>query len=156
MMYRYSTDDEAVRSIGKEEFELLPDSTQVGEAVLRLKMGGITPPLRTPMGYSFIHLLDRKYFAVSLRDSAMRSDSDVHRAVVESKLRESLNKRLGSLASKYPISVYMKNFEETEVTRAPSLVYRMLGFGGRMFAVPFVDPQVRWIQYWDSKNLQLP
>ena len=156
LMYRYSTDDEAVRSIGKEEFALLADSTQVGKAVLRLKVGGITQPLKTPTGYLFIHLLDRKYFAVSLRDSAMQSDADVHRAVVESKLRESLNKRLGSLASKYPISINMKNFEETVVTRTPSLVYRMLGFGGRMFAMPFVDPQVRWVQYWDSKNLQLP
>ncbi|MCX6136034.1 MAG: hypothetical protein NTV54_00865, partial [Ignavibacteriales bacterium] len=156
LMYRFCTDDAAVRAIGKEEFELLPDSTALSMIATRLKVGAWSKPVNSPRGYLFVQLLDRKYFAVTLRDSALRTDADVHRAVVESKLRQALNKRLGTLASKYAISISLKNLDETEVTRAPALVYRMLGFGGRMFAVPFVDPQVKWVDYWDSKSLQLP
>ncbi len=67
-----------------------------------------------------------------------------------------LDRYLGVLANKFNVSVDSKALSNLEVTRTPSLVYRYLGFGGRMFAVPFVEPNVQWVNFWKSGNIVLP
>lgn len=67
-----------------------------------------------------------------------------------------MEKFIGALANETRLTIYEKNLKQLEVTRSPSLVFRFLGFGGRMFAVPFVIPQVGWIQYLKQGSVQLP
>lgn len=74
----------------------------------------------------------------------------------ELKIAESLNKLVGATANTVAITFYKKNFDAMKVTAIPSMVFRFLGFGGRMFAVPFVVPQTGWIRYWNNKELILP
>lgn len=74
----------------------------------------------------------------------------------EIKMAESLNKLVGATANSVAITFYKKNFDAMKVTAIPSMVFRFLGFGGRMFAVPFVVPQTGWIQYWNDRKLILP
>ena len=42
------------------------------------------------------------------------------------------------------------------VTPLPMLAYRLLGFGGRMFDVPFVQPQTDWLNEEPPKEVILP
>jgi hypothetical protein len=72
------------------------------------------------------------------------------------KRENSIDKVVGSRAAHTTIRIYSDNLNNTEVTRAPSLVYRLLGFGGRMFAAPFVQPQIGWIRYWNRNDSVLP
>jgi hypothetical protein len=76
--------------------------------------------------------------------------------MLQIKRSDLLDRIVGSVANGTEITFYEKNFNDVQVTTAPSLVYRYLGFGGRMFAVPFVIPQTGWIKYWDNKDVKLP
>lgn len=74
----------------------------------------------------------------------------------EIKTSESLNRFVGAIANSTEITFYKHNFDAMKVTAIPSMVFRFLGFGGRMFAVPFVVPHLGWINYWNDKDLKLP
>ncbi len=63
---------------------------------------------------------------------------------------------VGTTANGTAITVFEKNFEETSVTGTTSMVFRYLGFGGRMFAVPLVIPQTGWVRFWNEEKVQLP
>ncbi len=77
-------------------------------------------------------------------------------SVIAMKLRYTSDRILGKLADKYGIAVYEKNLSRITVSTVPAMVYRYLGFGGRMFAVPVTEPDIQWVNFWERKNLQLP
>lgn len=96
----------------------------------------------------------RKYFS---GDSLAMSDpKKLEEKVKALKADGVLEKVIGGLANNTGFTIYENNLKKLEVTRSPSLVFRFLGFGGRMFAVPFVVPQVGWIQYLKKGSVQLP
>jgi hypothetical protein len=74
----------------------------------------------------------------------------------EIKTAESLSRFVGAAANTTEIIIYKNNIDAMKVTATPSMVFRFLGFGGRMFAVPFVVPHLGWINYWNGKNVKLP
>jgi hypothetical protein len=67
-----------------------------------------------------------------------------------------LDQFIGGIANGTEITFYEENFKNVQASTTTSLVYRYLGFGGRMFAVPFVTPQLGWIKYWKNKDVKLP
>jgi hypothetical protein len=91
------------------------------------------------------------------RDSLSHADTSTARAsVLSMKARYFSDRRLGTLADKYGITVYEKNLSSITVTTVPAMVYRYLGFGGRMFAVPLTEPNIQWVNFWERKNLRFP
>jgi predicted transcriptional regulator len=90
-------------------------------------------------------------------DSLAQQDTSKARAsVIAMKLKYIADRKLGALADKFGITVYEKNVEALKVTTVPAMVYRYLGFGGRMFAVPLTEPNIQWVNFWERKNLRLP
>lgn len=67
-----------------------------------------------------------------------------------------IDRLIGSVANSTEITFYEKNFKDVHVSDTPSMVFRILGFGGRMPAVPFVIPQHDWINYWQNKDGKFP
>lgn len=88
--------------------------------------------------------------------SIANNDAAAREKLKQLKVNDRIERYIGSVANQASITFYEKNFTETKVTSTTALVYRYLGFGGRMFAVPFVTPQVGWILYWNNKNISLP
>jgi len=84
---------------------------------------------------------------------------DNNKAIVrtkEIKTIGSIDRFIGSVANSTEITFYEQNFKNVQVSSTPSMVFRILGFGGRMPAVPFVIPQYEWINYWQNKDIKLP
>ncbi len=88
--------------------------------------------------------------------SIVNNSAAASEKLLQLKRINALDRLVGSVANGTEITFFEKNFNEVKVSSAPSLVYRYLGFGGRMFAVPFVVPQTGWINYWNNKNVKLP
>ncbi|MBI2429835.1 MAG: peptidylprolyl isomerase [Ignavibacteriales bacterium] len=88
--------------------------------------------------------------------SIVRHDDAAREKMREIKTRVSLDRFVGAAANNVEITIYERNFKNVHVSATPSMVFRYLGFGGRMFAVPFVVPQVGWIEYWNSEKVKLP
>lgn len=93
----------------------------------------------------------------SKNDSLMQRDTSKAKAsVLAMKLRFFADRTIGKLADKFGITIYEQNLEAVKVSSVPAMVYRYLGFGGRIFAVPLTEPNIQWVNFWDGKNLQLP
>ncbi|HAP35134.1 MAG TPA: hypothetical protein DCQ28_04020, partial [Bacteroidetes bacterium] len=67
-----------------------------------------------------------------------------------------IDRIIGSVANSTEITFYEQNFKDVHVSSTPSMIFRILGFGGRMPAVPFVIPQLGWINYWQNKDIKFP
>ncbi|MFA6440650.1 MAG: hypothetical protein WCX28_15200, partial [Bacteriovoracaceae bacterium] len=90
-------------------------------------------------------------------DTTIVNDNAVARAkLMQMKSTDAIDRYIGTVANNSEITFFEKNFTETLVSGTNSMVYRYLGFGGRMFAVPFVSPQTGWIRYWNKKDVKLP
>ena len=90
-------------------------------------------------------------------DTSIVNNNDAAREKMKQmKMQNDLDKLVGTTANGTEVTFYEKNFKEIEVSATTSLVYRYLGFGGRMFAAPFVVPQLGWINYWKNKDVKLP
>lgn len=85
----------------------------------------------------------------------MNDDKATEKAF-EIKSQSFADRAVGTLANAYPIHIYEENFRTLQLTATPTMAFRYLGFGGRMFAVPFVVPHTGWIRYWDSPAVTLP
>jgi hypothetical protein len=95
--------------------------------------------------------------AVMKQDSAdLRDPATAAGKVKQIKGGMLTDRYIGTTANGTAITVFEKNFEETVVTGTTSMVFRYLGFGGRMFAVPLVIPQTGWVQYWNDEKNTLP
>lgn len=90
-------------------------------------------------------------------DTSIVNNNDIAKLKLkELKLKDHLDRFIGDIANGTEITFYEKNFKDVQVSATPSMVYRYLGFGGRMFAAPFVTPQLGWMNYRKDKNVKLP
>jgi hypothetical protein len=90
-------------------------------------------------------------------DSLIVQDNNAAREKVRQlKTSDAFDRYIGDVANNTEITFFEKNFAAAQVTGTTSLVYRYLGFGGRMFAAPFVTPQIGWVKYWVNKKVTLP
>jgi hypothetical protein len=53
--------------------------------------------------------------------------------------------RLASIAKEKGVDIYTDRLKALKVTSIPMMSFRILGFGGRMLAVPFVTPELDWL-----------
>jgi parvulin-like peptidyl-prolyl isomerase len=56
-----------------------------------------------------------------------------------------MSQAIGRLAKSNGFTVNEENLRALEVSRIPMMTFKVLGFGGRMFAAPFVDRQTEWL-----------
>jgi hypothetical protein len=65
--------------------------------------------------------------------------------VTEKKGRRAITLSLAGLGKEKGVDVYFDRLKMLDVTSIPMMTYRILGFGGRMLAVPFVVPELDWL-----------
>jgi len=57
------------------------------------------------------------------------------------------------LAIKYGLQINESLVNSLELTNTNMMTYKLLGFGGRMLANPFIEQYIDWVKYW--KEMQL-
>ncbi len=72
------------------------------------------------------------------------------------KLRRSLADLVARLARSERVEMYEDRLQHLNVSSTPMMTYRLLGFGGRMFAVPFVRPQTDWMDRVPPQGTTIP
>jgi len=60
------------------------------------------------------------------------------------------------LANKYGVKVNEKLLYNMDVVDYNMLVYRYMGFGGRMLAVPLTPTFIEWVEPWQRSQSELP
>ena len=151
------SDDATLRSrSGDTGFFRVTDFPPLGQVASRLEPGQFFGPWRDSSGYSYLQLLETRK-TPALQDTAAvsrlaRARDDVRRM----KERRTVTLFLAQSAQARGVQIFQDRLMKLSVTPIPMLSYRMLGFGGRMFEVPFVEPQLEWLDTEPPAQVILP
>ena len=72
------------------------------------------------------------------------------------KQKRTLDIYLSQAAEQRGYAIYEEKFRKISVSPIPMMTFRKLGFGGRMFEVPFVEKQIDWLSVEPPGNKILP
>ena len=148
------SDDPAERMTFTDLSEFpITDRPPIGAIAWRMEPGNWYGPVRERGGYVTFTLL-RKLMPKASRDSTFQKKLAAERSTLLGlKKRGSLNYTIAGLAKRAGVSVFTDRLAHITVTRLPMVTFKVLGFGGRMFAVPFIDRQVEWLEVETSEPL---
>ncbi|MGB9663588.1 MAG: peptidylprolyl isomerase [Ignavibacteria bacterium] len=142
------------------EFGFFPTSMydEIGKTAEKMNIGEIFAPVETKEGFSIIKLLDKK---IERPDTANLVDFSELKEKIRSELKQrkfdqERDKLVAELAQKYVKNINVNLLNSINVTNLNMLVYRYMGFGGKMTAVPIISPYVSWYEEWKKINKTLP
>ncbi len=131
---------------------------EIGKTAERMNVGEIFAPIETKDGFSIIKLLDKK---IERPDTSNVQDFSELKEKIRNELKQKKfdrdrDKLVSSLAQKYVKNINIELLNSIKVTNLNMFVYRYMGFGGKMTAVPVISPYVSWYEEWKKINKTLP
>ncbi len=129
---------------------------EIGRIAGQLEVGQVYGPLKIPEGYSIFKLIDKKDQSVKPPESFEKEKDEIKRELGYSKMQDALNNYIAKLADKFEVKIYDDVLNKIPVTNINAIVYRVLGFGGRITAVPLVAPNTDWVKPWLESKKVLP
>jgi parvulin-like peptidyl-prolyl isomerase len=142
---RWSNDPVAKQRGGVSDFFPVTDRAPVGEIACHMKVGEFYGPLAVTSGVIYFQLIGRNDVPPA-RDSSLaariKSASMEFRAL---KTKRMLNLLLAQSGQKRGFSVYQDRLQAIKVSAVPMMTFRVLGFGGRIWAAPMLEKQVEWL-----------
>jgi len=137
------------------EFGLFPTTSfgEIGRIAGTLKIGDLYGPLKVPEGYSIFRLIDKKNSELSTDQEFAVMKEKYRRDLAFNKLRNSIINYSVELARKYGIMINEDILKVTQVTNLNSVIYRYIGFGGKITAVPMMTPFTEWVEAWKKNSL---
>jgi hypothetical protein len=85
----------------------------------------------------------------SLSDSARSRLLEVRTESAEARV-------VARLIGSHGMTIFEDRLAAIRVSSTPMMTYRLLGFGGRMFAVPFVRPRTGWVNIDPADGVTIP
>ncbi|MCK9210877.1 MAG: peptidylprolyl isomerase [Ignavibacteriaceae bacterium] len=139
------------------EFGFFPTTSfgDIGRIAGSLNIGETYGPLKVPEGFSIFKLIDKKKPKFLADEEFAVVKEKLKRDLAFNKLRNSIIKYSVDLARKYGITINDNILQATPVTNLNSVVYRYIGFGGKITAVPMMTPFTDWVEQW-KKNSNTP
>lgn len=138
------------------EFGFFPVSMygDIGRIAANMKIGEVYGPIKLPEGYSIFKLIDKKEANLDSTISFEDIKYELRKNLFYQKSTKFFIDYTVKLANKYGIEINEQLLNSTEVLDMNLFVFRYLGFGGRITAVPMVLPFNEWYQPWiESKKL---
>jgi parvulin-like peptidyl-prolyl isomerase len=144
VVVRWSSDPERSSRKGLSPFFRAFERPPIGEIASQLRVGEQYGPIRTLDGVVMFELVARKDPENQDTSYAMRLDM-ARTAVLKTKQKRVLDLFLAQSAEQRGFTVYQDRLSLLKVSPIPMVTFRYLGFGGRIFAVPFLEKQVDWL-----------
>jgi parvulin-like peptidyl-prolyl isomerase len=153
---RWSNDPAAKQRGGLSEFFPVTDRSPVGEIANQLKIGQFYGPLAVEGGILYFELVARKIQGPN-RDTTLA----VRTKTAREELRRLKAKRLTNLliaqsGRKRGFVVYQDRLNAIKVSAVPMMTFRVLGFGGRIWAAPMLEKQVEWLTIEPPQSRVVP
>lgn len=152
----WSSDPGARENGGLSPFFPVTGRGPIGEIASHLRPGERYGPLNLPGGPVYFELEGTKSAPLDRDTSLARRFAQARRETLEMKTRRAVTLRLASMAKARGVDVYSDRLKALRVTPIPMMTFRILGFGGRMLAVPFVTPELDWLGVDSKKENAVP
>lgn len=128
----------------------------LGMLAWKMQAGERQGPLQVKDEYIFFELV-KKELPARMTDSAFTSSMrTAATAARRFKQKKTLDVFIAKSAQQRGFDIYADRLKLLHVSNTPMMTYRILGFGGRMFAAPFVTRQVDWIEVENPEKIPLP
>ncbi|MCK9280485.1 MAG: peptidyl-prolyl cis-trans isomerase [Melioribacteraceae bacterium] len=141
------------------EYGYFPVNTfgEIGKAASSMEIGDIFGPIKNDGGYSVIKLIDKKKKEFLPETKSFDEvKEDLKRKIAVEKVTNGIINKTAKLASEYGITINRDALNAAEVTTINSFAMRIMGFGGKITAVPLVSPETDWVDIWLKKKEPLP
>jgi parvulin-like peptidyl-prolyl isomerase len=137
------------------EFGFFPVSEygEIGKIASTMKIGDVYGPLQTNDGYSLFKVIDRKIDSISVNE--LKITNEVKTQIRYTKIKEYLENLAADLADKYNVSVDNSLLNSLDLMNTQMIVFRFMGFGGRILAFPYSSPFYEWKDKWEQKKKDL-
>ncbi len=139
---KYSIDPLGRARGGLTDFFSIAERAPVGEIAWELEVGERFGPLRDS---SAIYLFEVAAKESSVVETDTARFSQARMELIDMTRKRKLNLYLAQIGAQRGFVVYTDRLARLRVSTIPMLAYRFLGFGGRMFAVPFVEREIEWL-----------
>ena len=133
------------------EFVSVESLGERGKLAAGMEVGSVYGPVMTDKGYSVFQVTGKKEKHTDITSSVKTSSADKDAEAIDRLIKQTVR-----LANNYNISVNESMLKDIKRSNINSLIFRNLGFGGRITAVPFVIPFDNWVKEWkkNSGNIQ--
>jgi parvulin-like peptidyl-prolyl isomerase len=124
---------------------------EIGRIAQTMEVGDVYGPLKTEEGYSIFKLIDKIDKQDTLTVLSEGEKETIKTEIKYRKMRENLSKYTAGLAAKFGISINNEALEKITISTINSVVYKHMGFGGRILAVPLISINDDWVEQWKQK-----
>lgn len=126
----------------------------IGELAASMEIGDIYGPIKLSEGFSLIKLIDKKESYVNMPKPFEVIKEEIKNELASKKIKNKMTNYTVHLANKYGVEIDREALDAIEVTQLNSFGFRILGFGGKITAVPLLAPNPDWVGPWlQSRNL---
>ncbi|HET6272927.1 MAG TPA: hypothetical protein VFG32_08100 [Bacteroidota bacterium] len=139
---RWSNDENAKSSGGVTPPFAITARPPLGEIAGQMRVGERYGPLRAEHGVIYFELLKKESF----RPAGDTSFTAAREDLLRRKQRRTLTLFLAQIGGERGFATYQDRLSKLKVSPIPMMTFRYLGFGGRMLAVPFVQPLIDWLE----------
>ncbi len=142
----WSSEDRVTQQVGGLTKPFRMDERPVlGEIAWTLQPGEWRGPLMVDGKFLAIQLVRKEQPRILQSTDGSDRLAKGRERVLSLKRKARMNQAIGRLAQANGFDVNEEKLRALEVSRIPMTTFRVLGFGGRMFAAPFVDRQIEWL-----------
>lgn len=153
---KWSSDPQLRERGGLSSYFPVTERPPLGSYASRLKLGERYGPVSIQGGVVYFELVGKKSAALEGDTSLARRFAQASADLITGKGRRAVTLRLAELGKERGVDIYSDRLKMIQVTAIPMLAFRILGFGGRMLAMPFVNPELDWLEVDLSKETTVP
>ncbi len=152
----FSVDPADRQTGGLTPFFSVTERYPLGAIASRLEPGEFYGPLRDTTGYIYMQLVEKRSEALPGDTAFAARFARAREEARKLKERRAVTLFIAQSAAARGVDIYQERLSRLRVTPVPMMTYRLLGFGGRMFEVPFVEPQLDWLNVEPPRESILP
>ena len=150
---RWSSDSSAKAHGGLTAFFAVTERSPVGEIAGGLEIGERYGPLVEKDDQIYFEVVAKKSTPLQQDTAFSARFARARQEAYAMKARRALSVFLAGAGKEMGFEVYADRLRMLRVSPIPMMTFRILGFGGRMPAVPFVDPQLDWLDVETPKEI---
>lgn len=153
---KYNQREYTKKNDGEWGYFLASAAGKIGEIASQMRIGQIYGPVKLDGGYSIFKLIDKKIVTDSLFKMNEEPKDFIKMKVSLVKINKLINEKTVQLAQKYGFQINENLLNNTNVSQINTFTYRLIGFGGKIAALPVTLPIFEWYYLINNNKQMLP
>ena len=129
---------------------------EIGRVALSLSKDEVHGPIRTENGFVVIKLLSKKEEELKPAEVSIEIEEQIKRELFTKKIDEKINSVTAELAKSQGFEINKEILKELQLSEISTFIFRLIGFGGRISALPLTIPLYEWKKILEAPQEKLP